>query len=144
MNKINIKNQQKKLKINLRNLKNLANKTLLDQGVDGKELSILLVDDKNIASLNKQYLNKNYSTDVLAFRMKDGAFGYMHPEILGDVIVSLETANQRGEELNTGFEQEAGLYLVHGILHLLGFDDTSSKGSNRMKKMQMKIMETYA
>jgi len=143
MNKIKIKNLQKK-KINLKDLKKLANRTLAYQGLDGKEISILLVDDKTIAGFNKQYLKKNYPTDVLAFRMQDGEFADIHPEILGDVIISLDTAASRAEEFQTSLKYETQLYLVHGILHLLGFDDLSAKGRNRMKAMQEEILENYA
>ena len=143
MNKIKIRNLQKK-KVNLQGLKKLANKTLAHQGVDGKEISILLVDDKTITGLNKQYLKKNYPTDVLAFRMQDGEFTDLHPEILGDVIISLDTAHSRAEEFQTGFRYEIQLYLIHGILHLLGFDDRSSSSRNRMKSIQEEILDSYA
>ncbi|MFH1093269.1 MAG: rRNA maturation RNase YbeY [Candidatus Omnitrophota bacterium] len=143
MNKIKIKNLQKK-KVNLQDLKKLANRTLLHQGVDGKEISILLVDDKTITGLNKQYLKKNYPTDVLAFRMQDGEFGHMHQEILGDVIISLDTAASRAEEFHTHFKYESQLYLVHGILHLLGFDDLTTQDRNKMSAIQKQIMENYA
>ena len=103
-----------------------------------------MVDDKTIAGFNKQYLKKNYPTDVLAFRMQDGEFADIHPEILGDVIISLDTAASRAEEFQTSLKYETQLYLVHGILHLLGFDDLSAKGRNRMKAMQEEILENYA
>ena len=103
-----------------------------------------MVDDKTITGLNKQYLKKNYPTDVLAFRMQDGEFADMHPEILGDVIISLDTAAFRAEEFQTSFKYESQLYLVHGILHLLGFDDLSAKGREGMKAIQEKILENYA
>lgn len=143
MNKIKIKNLQRK-KVSLRNLKKLANKTLAHQGVDEKEISILLVDDKTIKDFNKQYLKKNYPTDVLAFRMQDGEFSHLHPEILGDVIISLDTAAFRAEEFKTSFEYESQLYLVHGILHLLGFDDGNPKKRNKMRAIQEEILENYA
>ncbi len=128
----------------MQNLRKLANRTLVHQGVDGKEISILLVDGKTITGLNKQYLKKNYPTDVLAFRMQDGEFADVHPEILGDVIISADTAASHAEEFQTSFKYEIQLYLVHGILHLLGFDDLSAKGRNRMKAIQEKILENYA
>ncbi|MCG2712558.1 MAG: rRNA maturation RNase YbeY [Candidatus Omnitrophica bacterium] len=128
----------------MRGLKKLANRTLAHQGVDRKEISILLVDDKTISGLNKQYLKKNYPTDVLAFRMRDGEFSHMHPEILGDVIISLDTASSRAEEFQTGFKYEIQLYLVHGILHLLGCDDKTARGRNKMKALQEEILEKYA
>ena len=143
MNKIKIKNLQKK-KISLKDLRKLANRTLENQGIDGKEISILLVDDKAIKDLNKKYLKKNYPTDVLAFRMQDGEFADLHQEILGDVIISLDTAASRAEEFKTSFKYEIQLYLVHGILHLLGFEDTSPGKQNKMKAVQEEILADYA
>ena len=143
MNKIKIKNLQRK-KISLQNLKKLANNTLAHQGIDGKEISVLLVDDKVITDFNKQYLNKNYPTDVLAFRMQDGDFSDVHPEILGDVIISLDTAVSRAEEFKTDYLYESQLYLIHGILHLLGFDDSTKSKRNKMTAVQEEILKNYA
>ena len=144
MNKIKIKNLQKKIKINRQSLKKLANRALKFQGIDGRELSILLVDDRAITDLNKRYLKKNSPTDVLAFRMAEGKFAYIHPEILGDVVISLETAANRAGQFSTSSEQEAGLYLVHGILHLLGFEDKTASGKRKMKKIQKEILKRNA
>jgi len=103
-----------------------------------------LVNDKAIKDFNKQYLKKDYPTDVLAFRMQDGEFSHMHPEILGDVIISLETAALRAKEFKTSFTQEIRLYLVHGILHLLGFDDLTPSKRKKMEAIQREILENYA
>lgn len=103
-----------------------------------------MVDDKAITEFNNKYLNKNRPTDVLAFRMQDGEFAYMHSEILGDVIISLETAASRADEFNKDFVYESRLYLVHGILHLLGFEDNTTAKRNKMMAIQEEILENYA
>ncbi|MBU1088145.1 MAG: rRNA maturation RNase YbeY [Candidatus Omnitrophica bacterium] len=144
MNKISIKNLQKKIKINSRKLKTLANNVLRSRGIDSGELSIVLVDDPQITDLHKRYLNKNSPTDVLAFRMSDGEFGKINPQILGDVILSVETAQSQASRLKLSIESEVNLYLIHGILHLLGFSDKTKLEFKQMKKMQEELMERYA
>ncbi|MBU1044341.1 MAG: rRNA maturation RNase YbeY [Candidatus Omnitrophica bacterium] len=144
MNKINIKNLQKKIKINSRKLKTLANNVLKSQGIVSGELSVALADDPQIRDLHKRYLNKNTATDVLAFRMADGEFGKINPQILGDVILSVETAQTQAMKLNLSIESEINLYLIHGILHLLGFSDKTKSGYAQMKKMQEELMNSYA
>jgi len=144
MIKISIKNLQEKIKINSRSLKALATKVLKHQGITDAELSIVLVDDLQIADLNKRYLNHDYSTDVLAFRMADGAHGEINPRILGDVVLSVDTAKTQATKLKLSIESEVNLYLIHGILHLLGFSDKTKSGFNKMKKMQEELMDSYA
>ncbi|MFH1063256.1 MAG: rRNA maturation RNase YbeY [Candidatus Omnitrophota bacterium] len=144
MNKINIKNLQKKIKVNTLKLKTLANKVLKHQGVNSGELSVLLVDDSQISDLNKRYLNKNSATDVLAFRMSDGKYGKINPEILGDVVLSVDTAKAQACQLKVSVESEINLYLIHGILHLLGFCDKTKSGFKQMKKIQEELMDSYA
>lgn len=100
-----------------------------------------LVDDKEIKKLNKKFLQKNCPTDVLSFRMADGEFADLHPEIIGDVVISLETAQAKALELKTSFEYEACLYLVHGILHLLGFTDKTKRAHLEMERLQKEILK---
>jgi probable rRNA maturation factor len=144
MNKVNIKNLQKKIKVSSRKIKVLADKVLKHQGIDSAELSILLVDDLKIADLNKRYLKKNFPTDVLAFRMSDGKYGKINPEILGDVVLSVDTAKAQARRLKLSIESEINLYLIHGILHLLGFSDKTKAGFARMKKIQEELLDQYA
>jgi probable rRNA maturation factor len=144
MNRIKIKNLQKKIKIKNRKLKVLADNVLKHQGFYDTELSLLLVDDRKITELNKQYLKKNSATDVLAFRMSDGKYGQINPQLLGDVVVSVETAESKAAQLKVDLYSEINLYLIHGILHLLGFSDKTKKGFNQMKKLQEELLEFYA
>lgn len=82
----------------------------------------MIVDDAEIAALNRDYLNRTGPTNVISFAMREGAFGGIHPELLGDVVISAETA--RREAVAAGMTTEARLteLLVHGVLHLFGYD----------------------
>ena len=91
-------------------------------GCDGCELSVLLVDDKEMTHLNGAYLARDYPTNVLAFPMREGEDTHLHPDLLGDVIISTETAEREAQHRGVTLEEEMALLLVHGILHLLGYD----------------------
>jgi len=97
-----------------------------------------------IQELNKKYLNKNRPTDVLAFRMQDGDFRDFNPQLLGDIVISVETATRRARNLKTSCEYELYLYLAHGLLHLLGYTDTTKKGAQAMQRIQKEILKHYA
>jgi probable rRNA maturation factor len=86
------------------------------------ELSIVLVGDEEIGSLNWRYLKRRGATNVLAFPMREGEFGDLHPNLLGDVVISLPTARREAEEAGTSLEAMVDRLLVHGILHLFGYD----------------------
>jgi rRNA maturation RNase YbeY len=91
-----------------------------------KELSILLTDDKKIRKLNKQYRNKNMSTDVLSFSQSEGEENGLEHNLLGDIVISITTAMRQSSEHNLSINEEIVLLLIHGILHLLGFDHERS------------------
>ncbi len=93
--------------------------------LDG-ELSILIVDDPQITELNKTYLNRSGPTNVIAFRMREGPFGQISPNLLGDVVVSLDTAAREAQGAGIALESRFDQLLVHGILHLFGFDHEKS------------------
>ena len=100
------------------------------------ELSVVLVDDKQMSSLNWQYRGRRGPTNVLAFAMREGDFGEISPELLGDVIISLPTAQRQAEESGISLDAMISRLLVHGILHLLGFDHEQSEDSSREMEQQ--------
>ncbi len=103
------------------------------------ELSILIVDDPQIAILNQQYLDRVGPTNVIAFPMREGDFKDITPHLLGDVVISAETAYREGETSGTGMEERFIQLLVHGILHLFGFDHENLK--DEAQKMEQKSDE---
>jgi probable rRNA maturation factor len=81
-----------------------------------------LVDDDEIAHLNLVYLSRDHPTNVLAFPMREGRDTHLHPGLLGDVVISTETAEREAQHRGVIVQEEMALLLVHGILHLLGYD----------------------
>ena len=92
---------------------------------DDTEVSILLTDDAHIAQLNRQYRDVEGPTDVLSFSQAEGddepIFG-IEDNLLGDVVISVETAQRQAAEHAKSLESEMDMLLVHGLLHLLGYD----------------------
>ncbi len=103
------------------------------------ELSILLTDDAYISILNEKYRNKKNSTNVLAFAMKEGEFSEISGNLLGDVVISLETAERESKKMNVSMDMHLVKLLIHGILHLLGFDH--EKSEEKALKMESKAKQ---
>jgi probable rRNA maturation factor len=118
----------------------MAERILGDLGHSKSELSILLVDDDEIQRLNREYLTRDRPTNVLAFAMRDGEDQHLHPAVLGDVVISTETAQREALQRDVTLEEEIALLLVHGILHLLGYDhedDTSAAAAMQAKEEEV-------
>jgi len=138
--KIEIINQQKKFTLSPKKVKTNTEKILRLLGLKDKSLSILLTDDRRIRKLNQTYLGKNRATDVLAFSMVEG-IRIGDENLLGDVVVSVDTAGKVAGYLKRSFEEELYLYIVHGILHLVGYRDSRLRERREMEELQDKILE---
>ena len=96
------------------------------------ELSILIVDDPDISELNKQYLNRAGSTNVIAFPMQEGRFSGISPQLLGDVVISADTAMKEAHDAGITFEERLTELLIHGVLHLFGYDHVTTPEDARI------------
>ena len=117
-----IENQQIIYPISSRTLERKAQLILNALDCPDGELSLLIVDDLQIAEFNKKYLDREGPTNVIAFAMREGRFSHISPELLGDVVISIETAAQEGKNAGISLRQRFDQLLVHGILHLFGYD----------------------
>ncbi len=106
------------------------------------ELSVLIVDDEQIAALNREYLQRSGPTNVIAFPMRSGEFPRISPHLLGDVVISIQTAAReaRGAQMHTS--ERLLQLLVHGILHLFGYDHEA--GGRQAAEMDSKSRELVA
>ena len=111
-------------------------------GCPDGELSLVLVDDAQIARLNEMYLQHQGPTNVISFPMREGEHTNIHPELLGDVVISMDTCAE--EALAAGMDPELRFYelLIHGILHLFGYDHIHSEDEARV--MEAKSRELLA
>ncbi len=106
------------------------------------EISILILDDPQIEKLNQQYLNRQGPTNVIAFAMREGEFPDLTPDLLGDVVISTDTAAREAQVASMSMERRFNELLVHGILHLMGYDhETSEKDARIMEEKSRKLIE---
>lgn len=111
------------------------------EGRPKAEVSVLLVDDEGIRELNRSYRGIDQPTDVLAFSQREGLDQEVNPNLLGDIVVSVETALVQSKTYKQSLEREISLYLIHGLLHLLGYDDTEPLARARMFRRQEEILK---
>jgi probable rRNA maturation factor len=126
-------------------VKSVLNKAAEVYGIEPyTEVSVVLADDEYIHQLNRQYRGKDCPTDVLSFALNEGE----EPEVidgpkevlLGDIIISLETATRQAEEYGHSLERELSYLTVHGILHLLGYDHMTEDEKKEMRQEEEHIL----
>jgi probable rRNA maturation factor len=131
--KIIIKNFQKKIPINPKRIKQAILRVLSREGAKKSgEITICFVNDKKIKELNLRFLHKNRPTDVLVFDMQASA----------DIVISTDTAVRNARIFKTNRFYELHLYLVHGLLHLLGYDDSNRKQIQLMRRKEREYVNT--
>jgi probable rRNA maturation factor len=104
---------------------------------DDAELSILIVGDRVIRRINRYYLSRDCATNVISFSLLEGECGEVNPHALGDVVISADTAAREAEAAGTLFIERLSFLLLHGILHLCGYDHERS-GEAEARKMAKK------
>ncbi|HEU18928.1 MAG TPA: rRNA maturation RNase YbeY [Deltaproteobacteria bacterium] len=135
-----IENRQKRIEISSSKVRQDINSALKLLDSTGLELSVLFVDDEEIAELNRQYLNRNGPTNVIAFSMREGDFGEINPHVLGDIIISVDTALRDAAHEGLSFEDELTYLIIHGLLHLLGYDhEMSDEGTRTMRETEKEL-----
>jgi probable rRNA maturation factor len=137
-----IDDRQSKLKATPKEIQKKAQAILNALGCPDGELSILIADDSQIAILNKKYLNRSGPTNVIAFPMQEGEFSTMTPQLLGDVVISIETAEREGQMAGIQTEERFTQLLIHGILHLFGYDhEKDARESLRMDRKSDELIK---
>ena len=111
--------RKEKGKVRIRWVRDIVSKLLDSQSLEGIEVSIYLTDDETIRLLNKSFRGKDKATDVLSFIYKEQVGGY---KLLGEIVISIDTAKRQAKELGHSLEEEIKRLLVHGFVHLLGYD----------------------
>lgn len=158
---INFENEQYQIEVSeslMDSIKEVIEFTLKDQGVHHEaEISILLVDNEGIRELNREYRNIDRETDVLSFPMieyeegktyKDLYVNYKFgPEffdgealLLGDVVLSMEKADEQAKEFGHSLKREVCYLTVHSILHLLGYDHMTNEDKVQMREQEERIL----
>lgn len=139
MPEIFVKNLHSQKKVRLEKIKRLAEKVL--QGEKNKrDVNIILTDDKYITRLNRKFLKKNRSTDVLSFGMEGNKKSSSKLDVLGEIYISLDRAEKQAKEYNQSLQEEVSLLVAHGLLHLLGYDHKKREQKERMRKKEERYL----
>lgn len=100
-----------------------------------------MTDDDSIQALNKQFRNKDKPTNVLAFPMQEGEFSDISPALLGDLVISCETAKREAQKAGISTEERLSQLLIHGTLHLVGFDhEKNEENAKQMEEKSLSIL----
>lgn len=140
--RIVIGNRQRRHPIEAKRVRSLAERTLSALGYTDSELSVTVVGDRTMRRLNRDYRGMDKTTNVLSFAMAEGDFPGLNPQLLGDVVISADTARREAEEEGIPFFERFGFLLLHGILHLSGYDHERSGGAEarRMERKQRELL----
>jgi probable rRNA maturation factor len=138
--KIWIRNREKRIPLNLGKIRRAAQRLLTELGLLEAELSLLFVNDLQIQALNRRYLRRDKPTNVLAFPMRKGEFPTLHPHLLGDLVISVETAKRQSNRFGLDDMEMVILLMVHGVLHLIGYEhEGTKKGAREMTLKQKQL-----
>lgn len=134
---VTLQNRQKKYRLNRKKVLQWTRRILSLQRFESAEIGLVFVNDRQIREYNRTYRNRDKATDVLSFSMREGEGGDLHPEFLGDVMISLETAEKEAALFGRAVPEQLLVLLIHGILHLIGYDhERSSKEARRMQRRE--------
>ena len=118
---------------------------------DDTEMSVTFVDNQEIQEINREYRNKDQATDVISFAIEDEMeeeFSAVFEEFdlprdIGDIFVSVDKIKEQAEEYAHSFDRELGFLIVHGFLHLNGYDHMTEEDEKEMFNLQRKILDNY-
>jgi probable rRNA maturation factor len=108
-------------------------------GESASELSIAVVTDDEIAALNAEHRGKPSATDVLSFSLLEGEHADQRGALLGDVVIGIETAARQARVAHRGLDDEVARLLIHGILHLLGWDHEEAEEAKQMRAEERRL-----
>lgn len=126
------------LRVDTRALRSLIRLAASSEGYELGDVSVVLGDHELVLDLNRQYLEHDYLTDVLAFNYSESADTQ---RIEGEIYVDLDTASERCTEFEVTFEEEVSRYVIHGLLHLMGYEDHTPEGKAAMHVLEDRYLK---
>jgi probable rRNA maturation factor len=134
--KIEVRNCQSRRNVDVARLEHAVAAVMNGEGIENATISVAVVDDPAIHALNKQYLEHDYPTDVLSFVLEES-----DEALEGEVIVSVDTAETQAQDYGWSFDEELTLYVIHGSLHLVGYDDHTDEDRNEMRLLEERYLK---
>ncbi|MEW5895847.1 MAG: rRNA maturation RNase YbeY [Candidatus Omnitrophota bacterium] len=142
---IHIHNQQRRIDLNSILIKKFVQAVLQYLKVYEADLSVVFVTDKKIQSINRKFLNHDFPTDVISFDLSEKQLSRVKRVkihlIEGEIYISTASAVRNAKEYGSSNIEEILLYIIHGILHLLGHNDHSSQERKRMRRKEQEVMD---
>jgi probable rRNA maturation factor len=135
---VEIANEQSACAIDETLICRAVSEILAGEGVRAGQVSVAVVDDATIHEINRRHLEHDYPTDVISFVLESEE-GYLD----GEVVVSADTACTVGQDLGWPAENELLLYVVHGTLHLVGYDDQSDSDRREMRTRERHYLARF-
>jgi probable rRNA maturation factor len=133
-----INNNQRKIKVNTKPFEEFTEKVVSEiSETGGKFVTIVFVSDRRMRLLNNTFRGKNATTDVLSFPFEAEEFE-IEENNLGDIFISLEQAERQAKENNLDFETEIKQLILHGVLHLCGFDHEIDNGEMSQRELELR------
>ena len=139
--KIRIRNLNRKRRVEPEALKKKASQVLRSFGKREALIDITIVDNRKIKALNRKYMGRDASTDVLSFLLEEGAIRPKGRRLIGDIYISSDMAAQNAKRFKTSPREEIFRYVIHGILHLVGFGDKTVKEKTRIAKLEERFLK---
>ncbi|MBD3290687.1 rRNA maturation RNase YbeY [candidate division KSB1 bacterium] len=136
---INIDNINDNFKVDTDNIEHLVNYVLNKENYKFGDIGIVFVNHNYIIELNKKFLGKNETTDVLSFSLDETS----KPEISGEVYINLDIVSENAIEFNVSFVEEVNRMVIHGLLHLAGYDDQTDSDKAIMTRREDLYLEDY-
>ena len=144
MNNFEIFNETEENVKELKDLKGLLNYALDYLHLTNVEFNIIIIDNKRIHEINKEYRGVDRETDVITFALEDHKdIEFEDVRILGDIYISLEKAKSQALEYGHSFKRELSFLAIHGLLHLLGYDHMKLEDEKVMFGLQGEILDSY-
>jgi len=134
---IEVLNRQRRRKINTKQWCNFTEEALRVLGKSEQSATIVFVADEAIKKLNRQFRGKNYATDVLSFPSEAEVFEVDQQKHLGEVVISVQRAAAQARDNDLSFSNEVKQLILHGLLHLSGYDHETDKGE--MNRLELKL-----
>ena len=145
---VHMQSQVRRFTFDQAHLERSARTILVDVGEPSAELGILFVGNQRMRSLNRRYRGKDRTTDVLAFAMREATVPHVPsfaPTMLGDVVIAVPEAARQAKQGQRSLDEELMVLLIHGILHLCGYDhERSEKEARRMHRRERMILRLLA
>lgn len=141
---IYLRNDVRRSGVDRRALVATARRLLAALGEGGATLSLSLVDDAAIRALNRQYRGRDSATDVLSFPLGDAPERGEVERLLGDVVISVETARRQAQAYDAPLQREIYRLLIHGLLHLKGHDHVVATQRHAMQREERRLADAIA